>query len=70
MNLLDKALDALSFPLRLWDTVLPKHGSPEKAEAVAKQFWIPIWTSWILFLAGLGFGTGALLGKATSRNPK
>jgi hypothetical protein len=60
-HLLDRVLEVLSFPLRIWDAVLPKHGDPTE---MAKWFWIPIWTSWIVYLACLGFGVGVLLRKA------
>jgi hypothetical protein len=62
---LDKALEALSFPLRIWDTVLPTHRDPIEAEEMLKRFWVPMWTSWILYLAAIGFGLGVLLSKTT-----
>ncbi len=63
LHLLDKALEILTFPLSIWDAILPKHGNPEEAEQMARQFWIPIWTSCVLYLGSLGFGIGILFGQ-------
>src|SRR6266404_2278945 len=61
LRLLDQVLDVLTFPIRVWNAVLPRHGDPTE---VTKQFWFPIWISCVLYLAGLGFGIGVLLSKA------